>query len=59
MKSGHREIVQSVYRRDCEEKAIIFLLWGRKGYEGTENSGFSIEKVLKFLRSRKKVRGQK
>jgi hypothetical protein len=45
-------------KKDDEERAILLLLWGRKGWEGYTDPtqcGFSIEKLLEFLKARKKA----
>ncbi len=45
-------------KKDDEEKAILFLLWGRKGWEGYKDPtqcGFSIEKLFEFLKAQKKA----
>ena len=37
------------------EKAVNFLLWGKKGYQGAKDQSpreFSIEKMLNFLKGR-------
>lgn len=47
-----------VEQRDQQERALILLLWGRKGWEGYKDvthCGFSIEKLLEFLRAKKKA----
>ena len=52
------KIVQSVVQEDRLEKAIIHLLWGRKGWEGygeLTHSGFSVEKVFEFLKAKKET----
>jgi hypothetical protein len=45
-------------QRDEEEKALILLLWGRKGWQGYKRPtgrGFAIERVLTYLRGKKKT----
>jgi hypothetical protein len=44
--------------KDQDERALLLLLWGRKGWKGYSDlthRGFSIEKLLKFLRDKKKA----
>lgn len=41
--------------RGQQEKAILLLLWGKKGwkrYRGLRDSGFSMETLLEFLRAK-------
>jgi len=47
---------------DQQEKAIIFLLWGRKGckeYKDLTHAAFSIEKLVEFLRTKKGTENQR
>ena len=42
--------------KDQREKAIVLLLWGKKGWKpdkGLRHTGFSIETLLEFLRAKK------
>lgn len=64
MKSGHKNkrVVQSIRDNDQQEKAIIFLLWGRKGckeYKDLTHAAFSIEKLVEFLRTKKGTENQR
>jgi hypothetical protein len=42
--------------KDQQEKAILLLLWGKKGWKpdkGLRHIGFSMENLLKFLRAKR------
>ncbi|NIQ40231.1 MAG: hypothetical protein GTN81_16845 [Proteobacteria bacterium] len=48
-----------IEERDEEERALVILLWGKKGWEGYKSlthRGFSIQRLLEFFRTREEAR---